>query len=266
MSSFNKRMLLLAVFLALAIATALAAPPAPAKAHSAQRVEQVPAGSGIIKYKFVDTGKDGIQFPRIVSCGNRKAMAAVNQQIEHVTANFGCFQDPNHLGTFKVYSTVMLAEADIFSIRAAAIVLCPRAIPNNSAMFSMTFDLRTGNKIEFADLFADFQKDQQAILSAIFTEQIERAAAGKDLHHCEEFPALYSLKRLTGTRIDYSLGETAIEAEPIYVDEDEECSIRVARPYESILPFVKRGGLIERLLQEQSQAEAAKRKRPQKTP
>lgn len=201
------------------------------------------------------TGNTGIQFPRLTAYKDVTMMDRVNAQIDEVTKQFKCDEPHSQGDWYKVWSRVEYATRDIFSIYVQATYNCGGAYPTNDANMSVTFDLRTGNKVEFADLFKNYEKDKEPILKIIFQKQIVRAeqlaAAGKrsnDSIPCEEDPGIFSLDNLKDSDYSYNLSTGGLAVQPEWPHVLEACAERVRVPWQELKNFAAPDGVLARVM------------------
>ena len=86
---------------------------------------------------------------------------------------------------------------------------------------SLTFDLRTGNKVQFVELFKSYDANKDQILMLIFARQLARTeklvAAGKksdENSNCEENSDLFTLETLRDSEYAYNFSEKGLVVQP----------------------------------------------------
>lgn len=115
--------------------------------------EKGPRTTNDIHYKMSPVRDTRIQFPRLTAYTDVTMMNQVNAQIDELTKELRCPEPRGKDDSYEVLSRVEYAAQDILSIYASANYYCGGPYPTNDANMSLTFDLRTGKKVEFAELF-----------------------------------------------------------------------------------------------------------------
>ena len=136
---------------------------------------------------------------------------------------------------------------------ASASYYCGAAYPTNDVNMSLTFDLRTGEKVGFEQLFKDYEADKREILRTIFAKQVEMAtklaAAGKQgSDNCEEDAELFSLERLEESSYSYNFTRAGLAVQPGWQRVIEACAERVIVPYAELRKFAAPGGILFRVM------------------
>ncbi len=163
--------------------------------------EKGPKATNDIHYKMSPVGNTQVRFPRLTAYKDITTMNRVNAQIDELSKEFGCPAPYGKDDWYKVSSRVEYAAKDILSIYASANYYCGGPYPTTDANMSLTFDLRTGKKIQFAELFRSYVANRDQILKIIFARQLARTekliAAGKksdESSSCEEDSGLFTLE------------------------------------------------------------------------
>lgn len=214
------------------------------------------AKAGAIGYAKARVRRTNIMFPRVTRFRDAKIMREVNRQIDEVTQEFNCDGQGGRGSYYRVKSRVAYAQNDIFSIYASAEYYCNTAYPTNDYNVSQTYDMRTGKRVEFEELFRDYQADGRAILKIIFAEDIARseklAASGKPREQtCEGDPELYSLERLEGSSYAFNFSSQGLQVQPQWPHVIEACAKIVTVPYDKLAPYAAPNGLLARVAKKQ---------------
>ena len=147
--------------------TPLAAEPvayAPISAGKSLGREQA---SGPIAWRLAPVGHTGLRFAQLVRLGDPRVQARVNQTLARsVDELLPC--DP------EFDAAVTYAGHEVFSVWGAGGYNCPGAAHPEETYLSVTFDLQSGREVKFNELFADYARDQDRIIEALFGERIER--------------------------------------------------------------------------------------------
>ena len=215
--------------------------------------QAAPGSGGGITYAQVAAGKTGLRFPRLTGFKDSAVLRSVNRQLDAIAATFGChLSQPQKGAYYKVRSQVEYADRDVFSIYASASYDCGGPYPTNDRNSSVTFDLRTGLRVEFDGLFRSFAKDKQAILETIFTKQIDRAAAAAAANRpddggCDADPTLFSVANLEGSTFAFTFTSAGLKVQPEWPHAVEACAEAVVVPYKALAGFAAVGGVLERV-------------------
>lgn len=211
-------------------------------------LSQTGQASGAIGYASVPVRRTGIRFPRLMRFRDQRVMREVNRQIDEFTKDFGCSGKDSY---YKVRSKVAYAGKDIFSIYASAQYYCGGPYPTNDDNISQTFDLRTGKKVSFEELFNSYETNKREILKTIFATQVARAekaaASGKNTEDSCEGPDLYSLDNLEGSTFAYNFSSAGLQVQPSWPHVVEACAEIVTVPYSRLAGFAAPNGLLARM-------------------
>ena len=107
---------------------------------------------------------------------NARAKARINATLAEAASEMGCDGEPEEGASpfeYWMRASVTYAENDIYSVEIHSGWFCGGAHGTNDDNSSMTFDLRTGSVVGFADLFANYARDKDAVLAAVFGEEVE---------------------------------------------------------------------------------------------
>lgn len=208
-------------------------------------------GTDDIQIEMVEIRNTNIKFPRLAKYSDTQIMDRINEQIEALTATFGCEKEKSTSETetyFKVQSSVEYGKNMILSIYASASYYCAGPYPTNDSNLSLTFDLRSGEKISFAQLFKDYESDMEPILEIIFSEQIKKSEtlmdAGKEADGtCQNDPDLFSLEHLEESTFNFYFSDKGLIVQPEWPHVIESCAERVLVPYKALEPFVAPDGI-----------------------
>ena len=145
------------------------------------------------------------------------------------------------------------AAKDVFSIYASASWYCGGPYPTNDANMSLTFDLKTGKKTEFENLFKNYDEDKDQILRTIFAVQLEKAdslaASGKQSDNtCEGEPDIFSIERLRDSSYSYTFSKAGLVVQPSWRHVIEACAERVTVPYHKLQGFAAPDGILARVM------------------
>jgi hypothetical protein len=215
--------------------------------------EKVPNTTNDIQYALSPVGYTQIRFPRLTAYKDITTMNRVNAQLDELSKEFGCPAPHGKDDWYKVISRVEYAAKDILSIYASANYYCGGPYPTNDANMSLTFDLRTGKKVQFAELFKSYDVNKDQILKVIFARQLARTkkllAAGKktdESSNCEENSDLFTLEILQDSEYAYNFSEKGLVVQPQWPHVVEACAERVTIPYQQLMEFAAPNGILAR--------------------
>ncbi len=203
-----------------------------------------------IPYTMVPTNDPAFTYPQITSFREPLILEQVNQKIAETFGQAGCGPDTSD-ETFEwnVVTTVDYAENDIFSVNASGNYFCGGAYPVNNFTQTLTFDMTTGELIEFPMLFESFDTDQELILETIYAAQITLAEMSADIAEEGSCSVVNNLETLLNYTHDFRLATTtqAIVVRPQYPHVIEACAEPVTVPAEQLLPFSPQDSILYRL-------------------
>jgi hypothetical protein len=216
--------------------------------------EKGPKTTNDIHYRMSPVGDSQIRFPRLTAYKDITTMNRVNAQIDELSKEFGCSAPHVKDEWYKVFSRVEYAAKDILSIYASANYNCGGPYPTNDANMSLTFDLRTGKKVQFVELFRSYDANKDQILKIIFARQLARTekllAAGKksdESSNCEEDSDLFTLEILRGSEYAYNFSDKGLVVQPRWPHVVEACAERVTVPYQQLKEFAAPNGILARI-------------------
>lgn len=219
---------------------------------SAVLLAAAPSAKDKIGVKMVKVTANRIRVPHLSQYRDPQILKEVNRQIDEEMVQIGCAEPGEVDKTLEVQSSVKLAARDIFSIYISGSYFCG-AYPENDDDRSMTFDLRTGKRVSFEELFRDYERDKRAILSTIFAREVAEAekhpAPEKpdEEASCDRMPWLYALDQLEESTYTFNFSERGLEVQPSWPHVIEACQKRITVPYSKLQKFAAPGGLLERM-------------------
>jgi hypothetical protein len=247
----------LLICLALAACGGDRQPSADATASRADSASPAKAASGpavvTIPYTMVRHPASGAVMPRLTDTSSAPARA-VNRQLDSAAAEMRCEEAVvrGYETEFDSEARVTYAADSVFSVYIRVSYYCGTASPTNGANFSVTYDLRTSEPVEFQELWADWERDGQAIARAIFPAQTARAdsVARGVLTPDPDDPCwdMYRAETLaTGFYLRYSLSDSGFVGELDPPTVAKACGEVVTVPYARLRPFAAPGGVLARV-------------------
>ena len=215
--------------------------------------EEGPRTTNDIHYRMSQVSDTQIRFPRLTAYKDITTMNRVNAQIDELSKEFGCPAPHGKDDWYKVISRVEYAAKDILSIYASANYYCGGPYPTNDANMSLTFDLRTGKKVQFVELFKSYDANKDQILKIIYARQLARTAKllaagkkGNESSNCEENSDLFTLENLRGSEYAYNFSEKGLVVQPRWPHVVEACAERVTVRYQQLMEFAAPNGILAR--------------------
>jgi uncharacterized protein len=199
---------------------------------------------GELAWQMVDYGDDGVVLPRITRWRNAKVKKRINAALAELASKMACAGIEVEPGAspheFSMNAEVSYAANDIFSVEIHSEYYCSgTAHGSHDDNSSMTFDLRTGDEASFEGLFADYGKDKDAILKALFGED---QAPSTDPDH-----DVLTLATIAEHGIAFSFHEDGLEVQPVLPYVIAALAESVTVPYADLRKLADRKGLLARI-------------------
>lgn len=193
-----------------------------------------------IEYKMVRGMFGKYTYPQIVNYADadKKAIESVNKSLRSYFGELGCEDD------FQAHIQVQYARNGIFSVLGQTEQeACSKNTTNVSGYYytPITFDLQSGEEISFGDLFTNYTKEKDRILSLIYKQQI--ADSVDDPNGCN------SLEMLRGTSHSYEFSTTTrtLLVTAWYPSVMRVCSDSARVSIDSLLPYLKQNSFLKNL-------------------
>ena len=219
--------------------------------------EATPPNAIRASWKLVKRAGQKFKVPHLKDFPDPKISNAVNASIDEDTKDLRCdSESPEEFAKreFDVKIAVDYDQRNIFSVYATMGYYCGGPYPTNDEPFSMTYDLNTGKKIAFEELFKAYQENQEAILRIIFESQIKRAEGydkEKDDGSCEHTD-VFAIENLVGDSdskvYDFTFTPKGLHVQPVWAHVSEACAERVSVPYEKLKEFAAPGSILDRVI------------------
>ena len=190
--------------------------------------------SGNLAWVMVPLGQNAGSYPRLYDFPDKEVLKKVNTQIDESIKNLRCF---NGEGSYSTTTEVTFSKANIFSIKAISSWYCGGAYPTDDENLSMTFDLKTGNRIGFSSLFTDYGKNEDAIISA----------ALHSLVYGHECSSVLSVERLARLHLNMYITEEGVIVQPSLPHAIAACSRAVRASLHRAREYIPRGGVLRRI-------------------
>lgn len=211
----------------------------------------VKTGTTTIAYEMVASNAPGFTYPQITNYPDTEVMNQVNETLRQAFAVAGCGTpaEAEQEYEWNIVTTVDYAQNDIFSVNASGNYFCGGAYPVNNYSQTLTFDMKTGEQINFADLFVDFETDQSQIIETIYAAQIDLALLSQGVAEEGSCALVNTLDTLLNYTHDFRLSSNvpSIIVRPQYPHVIEACIEPVTVPVEQLLPYAPEDSLLYRL-------------------
>ena len=205
-----------------------------------------------IPYTMVRHPVTRVVMPRLTAPGTPQARA-VDAQLDSAAAEMNCggaVEADGQKTWFEYTSRVSYAADGVFSVYVRESYYCGGPSLTNGANFSLTFDLGTGEQVAFEELWADWERDGQAIARALFPAQTARAdSVGRGVVTPDPDDAcweMYDAEELaTGHYLRYTFSDSGLVVELDPPQVMKACGEVVTVPYARLRPFA--GGILARV-------------------
>jgi hypothetical protein len=209
-----------------------------------------------VAYATVRDRVSGAKLPRLTN-PRTPQMRAVNRQLDTISAELRCLQPIVEDLQTEYYSQARTTYAadDVLSVLIRFGGFCGGAHPINDVNVSVTFDLRTGKRVRFEELFANYERDRRAIVRALFPVQTtagDRLSPSQmeqledsDERYCLQY---YTTEALSRSYFAYSLSSAGLVAEPRLAHALTPCITESVVPYERLRPLAAPGSILERVI------------------
>lgn len=194
---------------------------------------------GELAWRMMVAGRTkDIVMPLITRWRNDKVKTRINAVLTKMAAEMGCPDEPGERAVhFEMRSAVTYAKNDIFSVDIHSGWYCGGPYPTNDANSSTTFDLRTGSPIAFKDLFANYPRDQDAVLRVVFGDEVADA----------EGEHVLTLGMIEGYPLAFSFHEDGLHMQPEFPHVIESLAEEAVAPYAQLKRFAARKGPLARI-------------------
>ncbi len=217
-----------------------------------EKIEQQAAEQPVIEphisYTFIKY-QSGISMPTVVAFPDEAVMNRVNRELTNIGTSLGCQEvfSGTQATYFNVDPKVVYNKNDIFSVSIHASYFCGGAYPTNDSNLSVTFDMKTGERVDFEELFQNYEQDKAKILRLIFGDLIRMGETykGKD-QNCN---TIYSEKRFTEETIGYGyvVSKEGITVQPLWPHVIEVCAVPRTVMHATLAPYLKQDSLLSRV-------------------
>ncbi len=208
--------------------------------------------STAVAYKMVTTSNGLYEYPQVIDYPNAATMNKVNQALVQTFKDFGCDENtPIDKSTWNLKVAIDYAKNDIFSVNVHGDYNCGGPYPTTNYSSTQVFDMKTGNQVTFEQLFADYKKDTQKIITSIYKDVLDATSEYilKNPNDDNNCAAANTYTALSETTQDYRLSTKpgVIEVRPNYPHVSEACTPEVEIAVQQLLSFVDATSLLNRI-------------------
>jgi len=203
------------------------------------------SANGQIDYKMV-TSENGEPYPQVVGYSSKKMMRRANQILTDQFGSNGCRPDARTSSRDTEF-TITHAQNDIFSVAEKGSTYCGTAYPT-TVDYTLTIDMRTGQEVEFTDLFANYERDKKEILNIIYEDVFAQAKASPS-DQCSEVNTYDELSRRSHN-YDFSSRSSVIHVRPRLPHAIQACTQEADVSLTELLPYVDDGSILQRIYDE----------------
>jgi len=207
-----------------------------------------------VTYELSVRSLSGAVLPR-VRLPDRQAVAVkVNQELEALASRFRCPKGTKYIGplAYRSRASVTYAANDVLSVSIHAAYDCGGAYPTGDANLSVTYDLRTGERVPFEMLFADYGQDEARIVHALLP--FLRASGMAVSEACA---GVLTAQNLSSYGFAYSLSQAGLTVQPNFPHVIAACSQEVIVPYGRLKAFARADGVLARVANAERISETA---------
>ena len=207
--------------------------------HSGASLDEHPRSTPVV-YELTRHPESGVEMPRIRLPERPEIEGDINASLDAAAADLMCLPSDEEQDetSFESDIEVTYAANDILSVAIHASYYCGGAHPVNGADFSMTFDLVTGKKVSFRQLFQDYERDAEQI-SSIYLSSL----SPDDLEGCED---VLTAETLAMYRFNFALSAQGVNIHPGFPTLFAACAHRALLTFEQLTPFAAPRGILIR--------------------
>lgn len=206
------------------------------------------------KIDYVMQDISGFKIPQIINYSDSMIMQKVNKQLTDRASGFKCEDvEPSTNNYFDAVMKVTYNKNKIFSVSTHVGYYCQGPYPTNDSNVSVVFDMATGERVAFKDLFENYEKDGKAILSSVFENKIKETIGGdRDDQSCN---GMYTLEGDSSLRealnypglISYTVEGDGISAQVSFPHVIEVCSKEVHISSSRLKNYVSSTSILNRV-------------------
>ncbi|HSM93530.1 MAG TPA: hypothetical protein VLT47_11650 [Anaeromyxobacteraceae bacterium] len=178
----------------------------------------------------------GIALPFLVKSNSAAVAKKVNAAMQLMLDQMGCEAG----GEWTTRSAVASSRRDVFSVSIHSSYYCGGPYPTNDANESVTFDLRTGEKIELWSLFS---APREAVLKTLLAARIGEGSEPEG----GECPKKWPLEEALDFTLDFAIEEDGIVVQPEFPHVMEGCAFEEKIPFARLTRIAPPDGVIARL-------------------
>lgn len=215
-----------------------------------QRIRELHELIGVttVDYRMERHPLSGVALPRVTLPGRPAVEQAVNASLDATAADLRCFADePSEDHEYNASVEVTYAADDVLSVAILASGFCGGAHPIVGADLSVTYDLVSGRRVGFRELFEDYDRDVEKIAAAYLSSVPEGELEGCEDVLTEGATPEEPQGPLEMYGFHYSLSAEGIAIRPAFPHAIVACAIPATVPYDRLRALAATDGLLMRL-------------------
>ena len=201
-------------------------------------------GNDAVAYELSLRSPSGAVLPRLRLPDRQAVAVKVNQELEALASGLRCPESTKHIGprVYRSRASVTYAANDVLSVSIHVAYDCGGAYPTGDVNLSVTYDLRTGERVPFKMLFANYGRDEARIVRALLPAL--KAAGMAVSGQCAE---VLTAENLSSYSFAYSLSRTGLTAQPNFPHAIEACSREVTVLFGHLEALARTNGVLARV-------------------
>lgn len=197
-----------------------------------------------IEYKMMGTPNPTYFYPQIVNYKNKETMDKVNTELAHELEFSGCPSDISQENlSWNLKLAIDYSKNDIFSVNVSGDYYCGGPYPVNNYSNTITFDMTTGEKITFENLFKNYEENKKEIINIIYGDTVLSSDKNDICTNVNTIDNIISNPQ--NYRI--SKDKKAIIVRPEYPHIIEHCINNAEISIEKLAPFLNENSILNRI-------------------
>lgn len=205
-----------------------------------------------VTYELTSRSPSGAVLPQVRLPDRPTVAAKVNRDLKAVASGLMCPKRTEHTASlaYRSRASVMYAPDDVLSVSIHAAYDCGGAYPTNDANASVTYDLRSGERLPFEMLFADYGRDEARIVRALLPalRAVGMVASG-------QCATVLTAENLSAYGLAYSLSRAGLTVQPRFPHVIAACSQEATVPFRHLAAFARADGVLARVANAGTRAE-----------
>lgn len=201
-------------------------------------------GNDTVTYELTARSPSGAILPQVILPDRPAVAAEVNRDLKAVASGLRCLKGTKHTAplAYRSRASVTYAANDVLSVSVHAAYDCGGAYPTNDANASVTYDLRSGERVPFEVLFTNYRRDEAHIVRALLPAL--RAAGMAASKACS---GVLTAENLSSYGFAYALSRAGLTVQPRFPHVIEACSQESTVPFRRLEVFAWADGVLARV-------------------